>query len=85
MRRGAIHHTLNGLFVANALIEKIFHVDVLPVVGMMCGASPLDPPKPAAATSTNNSQPQPQPQQQTPSPAAAFAAFAQNFANKAAV
>ena len=68
-------------------LERIFHVDILtlvyhmhvvhqdlPVVGMMCGASPLDPPAPAPPRTPAPSQPSAKPSPNS------FAAFAQNFA-----
>ena len=74
-----------ALFVANAILEKLFHVDILPVVGMMTGAGPLDPAasprpasKPAAAAAAAKPSPAPAPTAAAPA-SSAFAAFASNF------
>ena len=75
-----------ALYVANAFLEKMFsshdtaavplcrgHVDILPIVGMMTGASPLD-----QQTTASRPTPTPSPPAETP-PTEAFAAFARNF------
>lgn len=72
-----------ALYVANAFLEKMFSVDILPIVGMMTGASPLDAPPPRAApapapAATAGAAPAPPPPasgEATP----AFAAFMRNF------
>jgi hypothetical protein len=77
-----------ALYVANGFLEKMFSVDILPIVGMMTGASPLDVPPPRPPTSASPPTPRPSaPPKQGESTAAAaatpdvspFSAFMKNF------
>ena len=72
----AVLVTVNtALYVLNAFLVKFFNVDVLSILGMMTGASPLDPnPHPSAV-----SQPSTTAVPKTNAAADAFRAFAQNF------
>jgi hypothetical protein len=84
----------SAIFVGSALIQRAFHVDILPIVCSMTGANPIDAPRapPAPSRTTGAAAAAPTPAGAASAPAGtanaaappppaqnAFAAFAKNF------